>query len=755
LLTTSSFWGVFWVDVASEASARGGFMAIAKALKSPVETTEEILHMLASMTDRWLLILDNADDHQVDYATYFPSGNRGAIIMTSRVPECRQYSTVTPELLQTLDPKHSTQLLLKAAQVPEASWSTHTAHAEEIVDLLASHTLALIQAGAYIAGGYCSLHQYPERFLQQRKHLLEHYPHQQRSRYRNVYATFEASIDVLMHSDGEAGKDALSLLTILSMLHTSALPTQLFQDTWADARQLLYYGSSVRDVPQHTHKPQRSRRFKFNWGRSKHVNPSPELEKTYDVAQEHISRLPGFLGLELQEWNDSRLMKASALLISLSLVTHEVSNDSDGLSMHPLAHAWAKDRMGKQEQQDAWIQAACLCMLSLLTSKLWHTHKTELRPHMQALTSPQPEILFAYGPKSFMLPIMVQCGWCLLSVGEYRGLQTLLEGIYQYLGVTPWSLPKEQTHLWRLAATASVYSRRTKLAVFLFEHITKVDETSVAPRHPSRLRSRFDLARAYTDNGESERAITLLEDLIVTCRTWSNQDLLLISQIELTRAYNITGQSKKAAELLEPVVKEQNIVGCKESQHAKLRSQHGLSVAYIGNGQLKDAIALLEHVVTSYEVMLDEKHDDRIVSQYDLARAYKEDGQFEKALALIKYVVRIQETTPGQNQHSLAMSRYALGSTYIACGGYKKQAVQTMEQVVKSHGAMLDETQSELLSAQYGLALAYVDDRRPEAALLIMQHVVRVRKRTLDSTHPHRLQSERLLAELEAGTVYD
>jgi tetratricopeptide (TPR) repeat protein len=750
-----SFWGVFWVDVGNESLARGGFMAIAKALNSSAETIEEVLHVLASMKDRWLLILDNADNPHFDYAAVVPSGNRGAIIMTSRIPQCQQYSTIAPEVLETLDRTHSVQLLLKAAQVPEVSWSTHTVHAEEIVDLLSAHTLALIQAGSYIAGGYCSMEAYPDRFIQQRKHLLEHYPHQQQSRYQNIYATFEASIEILAALHGEAGKDALSLLSFLSMLHTSVFPIKLFHDTWKGARRLMFQTAPESGEVQHIHKPRRSRRFQFNWQRAKRIAPPPEPEKTYDIEQEHVSQLPGFLGVELKEWDDCRLKNASLLLVSLSLVTQEVSNDGDGISMHPLTHAWAKDRMGEQEQRYAWIQAACICVLSLANSRLWHTLKTELRPHVQALTSPHRESLFAYGPKSFILPLMVQCGWCLHMVGEREGLHNLLKDIYHYLGTTPWSLPEEQTHLWRLAATASVYSRNTRLAIFLLEHITKVDETSATPHHPSRLSSRFDLARAYTNNGESERAVELLETLIATCKIVQNQDVLSMSQIELNRAYNVTRQTNKAVELLERVVQEQTYVESKESQHAKLRSQHGLGAAYIGNGQMKEAIALLERVVTSYEAMLDETHDDRLTSQYDLARAYKENGQLEQALGLIQHVVSVQETTLSKNDYSLAMSQYVLGSTYIACGGYRKEAVQTMEKVVKSHEAMLEETQSELLSAQYGLALAYVDDRRPEAALPLMQHVVRVRKTRLDPAHPHRLHSERLLAELEAGTVYD
>jgi hypothetical protein len=186
LLTASSFWGVFWVDVSSPYTAKNDFLALAKAFGSSVKSVEESLEALANTKDRWLLVLDNADDPEFDYATYIPSGNQGAVIMTSRIPACSQYSTLPAEALEGLDQKYSTQLLLKAARVPEESWHSCDRQVQAIVGLLGSHTLALIQAGAYIAEGYCRLDQYAQRYKRLRERLLKHYPKQQQSRYRHV-----------------------------------------------------------------------------------------------------------------------------------------------------------------------------------------------------------------------------------------------------------------------------------------------------------------------------------------------------------------------------------------------------------------------------------------------------------------------------------------------------------------------------------------------------------------------------------------
>jgi hypothetical protein len=93
---------------------------------------------LADTKKRWLLVLDNANDVDFDYARYMPSGAQSAVVVASRNPQCSRYSTVAAEALEGLDAEHSTQLLLKAARVPEEAWQSHEmqAQAQEVVRLL-------------------------------------------------------------------------------------------------------------------------------------------------------------------------------------------------------------------------------------------------------------------------------------------------------------------------------------------------------------------------------------------------------------------------------------------------------------------------------------------------------------------------------------------------------------------------------------------------------------------------------------------
>ncbi|KAF2274187.1 FabD/lysophospholipase-like protein [Westerdykella ornata] len=531
------FWGVFWVDVSSPSTAKNGFLAIAKALGSSAESIDESLQALANIKERWLLVLDNADDPAFDYAAYTPSGTQGAVIITSRVPECSQYSTLPAEALEGLEEEHSMQLLLKAARVPEASWQSCKEQAKAIVELLGSHTLALIQAGAYIAEGYYRLDQYCAKYKRLHERLLKHYPKQQQSRYRHVYATFEASVRVLNDSEDEVGRDALDLLGVLSMLHSSVLPLQVFPGAWKGVRQVLQANDDQTD-------------------------------KMEALGRWHVSQLPEFIDRQTDEWDDHRLNRASALLASLSLVTRHRLDDLDGLSMHPLVHAWAKDRLGQEQHQMAWEE-----------SETW-----------QSFLPPSVEEIFSFGPPGTMLPILLKCGWVLNRMREDNRLKSLLESLYVVLKITPSEPSPEHIRIWDLAAISLGYLGHARQAVGLLEHVVKT--------HPDRLASQHALGFAYQANRQMKEAVGLLEYVVKVQETMlaETHPDRLASQHTLGFAYQANRQTKEAVGLLEHVVKVRETT-LAETHPDRLASQHVLASVYWANGQMKEAVGLLEHVV--------------------------------------------------------------------------------------------------------------------------------------------------------------
>ena len=79
-------------------------------------------YWLACNEQRWLLIIDNADDREIDYSEYMPSGRRGDILLTTRITECVIHQTVGSETLGGLEPELARELLLRATHISESQW---------------------------------------------------------------------------------------------------------------------------------------------------------------------------------------------------------------------------------------------------------------------------------------------------------------------------------------------------------------------------------------------------------------------------------------------------------------------------------------------------------------------------------------------------------------------------------------------------------------------------------------------------------
>ncbi|CZR50232.1 related to calcium-independent phospholipase A2 [Phialocephala subalpina] len=586
------FWGVFWVDVDMPSTAKKDFVAVAKLLGHSVESVPEALQVLATTRQSWLLILDNADDPEFDYQTYFPSGTHGAVLMTSSVAECRGYSLDAFEALGGLKEQDSKGLLLKAAGLSPELWLSYDNQAKEVVRLLGSHTLALIQAGAYISQGHCQLHQYPEVYRRQRTRLLKYRPKQVQSRYCDVYTTFEASANVLEQSQSESAKDALRLLQILSMLDSNVLTFQVFEEAWKGCKEISRASSiKARGIDE--------------------------------FSQDHVSHLPRFMIPEDDAWDSFRLTQAGSQLESHFLVTRHSLDGYQGWSMHPLTHAWAKDRQDSESQGIAWIAAGCVLGFSLSNTRMWQTQGRRLLPHVLSYLDIKVNKAFGLAAKSVVTPLFLKCGRALLDMRQDSRLGQLIQDTLLELGQNPRELSEEFLPLYDLQARNLMSLGRNKEAVVLLNKAVKMREITLAEDHPDRLTSQHTLARAYWANGQVAEAVALLEHVIQIREKTLAEDHpdRLDSQHVLAQVYSASGQIKESVKLLKQEIKIREVTLAIDHPD-RLHSQHELAIAYRANGQVEESVALLKQVVAIRTTTLAETHPDRLASQHALAGAY-------------------------------------------------------------------------------------------------------------------------------------
>lgn len=583
---------------------------MAQALGWPAESTvKETLQALANTKEHWLLILDNADDDHYNYSNYIPSGKNGAIIITSRNHECSKHSTAAGNTvrLDELDADLARRLLLETAQIPREEWQSREQESDEIVKLLGSHTLGLIQAGAYIAQGFCRLDQYRAEFKKNGQRMLQTFPNQASSRYKNVHATFEISAKALENSPCEADQDALELISVLSMLHSSMLRLEIFEYAWAGAR---FVSQSSRAQTN------KGSERDHDWG--------------LDLGPWHISRLPKFINIKAKEWDNYRLKAASARLASLSLVTRHSMGDVDGVSMHPLAHVWAKERLQMEQHRQAWITTGCVWSLADCRQFWWWKNLRELKPHILSFVSLNVQEVISFEPSNEILAILVSnsCGWMLDWVGEDTKLEQLLKSIYQSLGIDPSTPSTKYTRLWVLAGENLMSMGRVLEAVKLYELIIEINATTgvLEKIDNNRLTLQRHLARAYRHNGQAPEAIKLLEDIINFPDTLLDEAHPARSAMkhELAIAYRLNGQVPKAIRLLEDTVcfadSLYNRTPNEMLSDYELETLYGLAFAYWENRQPQDAMELLNKVIGIQRVQLPENHPGRLILENTLAR---------------------------------------------------------------------------------------------------------------------------------------
>ena len=683
-------------------------MNLARILSLPAQTWTEAILAITNLKHRWLLVLDNADNPHVNYQPYIPSGPLGVVILTTRNVECHIYATVKPIPLEGLCSKEAQELLQKTAHIPQKKAQSVEADTRTVATLLQRHPLALIQAGNYVSGGYCEMAQYPLVLKHKRHQLLTFYREQAQSRHCNIYATFEASVDIIQTSTTETARDALQLLPSLAICSSNQMPLSLFEAGWKGAK-----------------------------SESPGMNGLAEDKNIVLLTPWHVTQLLPLMNVDSDAWNSFRLVRAINLLKNCALVSTDDSYGYVSVSMHPLIHAWARDRMEMQDQN--WLGMACLFAFSRHDVAYWRKYERQLQPHLEALTAWELDKMFLGQPSTLVARVLVNCGWLLYQLRSYTKLFKLVETIFKLLKLQWAEVDENWIGLYDLAARSLVGYGRGKKAIPILEQLVEIRKRPIAPGGQSLLRTEHTLAEVYSLNGEAEKAVALLKKVLKSPPDDSPDRLML--QYGLAGAYRKNGQIEEAVALLEKIVEIQE-QSWPENHPNRLGSQHALMEAYMANEQIQEAASLMTKLVKIHDQSLVDDHSHQLVSQFRLAGAYRASGQVKESVFLLEELLKIQDEWSGENHSNRQTLQYALAEAYQA-NGQAKEAIILLEKVQEQ---LLAEDHPDRLVSQYALAHAYQVDGQGKRALALLRELVKVYEHSLEEDHPYRLGSQYILA---------
>ena len=325
------FWRIFWVDATTAETIKLSVQDIAAdpdARVAGVEgSAESVLRWLSRVDFEWLIIFDNAGDDPRVVSGYFPGGNRGNILFTSRNQALRRY--VSPEAcaeVEKMEEDDAISLLLKSALLDESSEGAKQA-SRLIVKELCFLPLAVDQAGAAIANGLCNVGDYLQMYLEHRKELLAYPMFGGASNYgRAVYGSWDLSFEAIKARDSQAGRTAIFILQMFAFFHHENIGEEIFKAAAEAAEEACLGNGSDSDM---------------------------------DFLQDNII-LHQVLQLDKGgNWDPLFFREGIQVLLSFSLIKKAAIGNT--YSVHPLVHSWSHDRMLPEEQ---WIKYACSHILS-------------------------------------------------------------------------------------------------------------------------------------------------------------------------------------------------------------------------------------------------------------------------------------------------------------------------------------------------------------------------------------------------------
>jgi Tetratricopeptide repeat len=355
---------VFWVDASSSESIEislKGISCMSTAQGFGVDgSVQSVLQWISSIQEGWLIVFDNADDLSPEaVANFFPPGNRGDILITSRNQSMGRIVTLLENSIEIneMEELDAITLLLRASCLN--SLDEHIEPAKEIVIELGCIPLAVDHAGAYIAAGKCNINTYLRLFSLHRQALMTDVTFGGASNYnQTVYGTWDLSFKQIEQraseqsttGNAQAAQAAILILQICAFYHHSNISLEIFRS-------------------------------------------AAEKSRKHDVDTEVAEKLPyaitsldyTLLALDNNgQWDEFAFGQGVGVLLSFSLMRKE--HLSEMLSVHPLVHYWSRERMMKSAQQQMCEMASTIlsCAIPLGFTSQDYILRRLIFPHIKA-----------------------------------------------------------------------------------------------------------------------------------------------------------------------------------------------------------------------------------------------------------------------------------------------------------------------------------------------------------------------------------
>ncbi|MFF3617517.1 FxSxx-COOH system tetratricopeptide repeat protein [Streptomyces sp. NPDC002580] len=264
--------------------------------------------------------------------------------------------------------------------------------------------------------------------------------------------------------------------------------------------------------------------------------------------------------------------------------------------------------------------------------------------------------------------------------------------------------------------------------------------------HPKTLASRNNLASAYREAGDLDRAIPLSQQTLADAERVLGEDHLftLLCRHNLASTYQEAGDLGRAIPVYEQAMEGRvRVLG--EDDHNTLTVRHNLAHAYGAALDPGRAIPLYEQAVKGRVRELGEDHPDTLNSCRLLAEAYQAVEDADRAVSPYEQTVKDRVRELGEDHPDTLASRHFLARAYGAARDMGR-AIPLLQQLQKDQARVLGEDHPDTLKSRNLLACCYGAAGNPGRAIPLYEQTVQGRGRVLGEDHPDTLRSRIQLA---------
>ena len=648
---------MFWVDASSVENAERAFSHIGK-VGGLGENHQAGVYWLAGLKMPWMLVIDNADDPSIDYSRFFPGGDRGHILLTSRLQDCKTYATVGFHDFRSMEEEDAIVLLLRAAG-KSINEEKSLGVARKIVRALGCLPLALAQAGAAIKQDICTLEDYLETYETHKVDLLNRRVVQDsESHHHSTFTTFDVTVQRIERERSEIASDAMEILQVFAFLHFEQVPLSMFHKAWTNLRRWPH------TIPPKTLAMRLSERVV-------HVPSfSALVEKVAHSLQLGTqARLPDILGKSKRSWNQLRFREAVAVLENHSLIYRD-AGEGDTCSMHPLVHSWARHRLSSPDQR-IWADVSANTLASSISpdsEAIDETYRISLIPHINACLKNDHACTILQGRiNGYQMSKSIRFAGVYSEGGfwkEAAALQSRLLEIkknsaaYRSIDDLDIMMSLANSH-WNLDQVGECLKLSYK--------VVKLSEKTVGQDDPKTLRAKDKLAEILWLIGRRQEAKALGEDTVERLRKilGSSHPFALDAMDNLGRTMLHLALPREARRLHQEALDgRERLLG---ASHPKtLMAMANLGMSFHALKDLDQAEGLLDTVFHERCRILGHEHAYTLWAINDLAKIRCDQGYPMEAERMLTSILDTVVRTLGKEHIGMCMTKQNLVRAYIA-----------------------------------------------------------------------------------------